>query len=742
MGHLEFLVQFASRHVIRNWITRDGLRTLIASAPRPELEQSLLRVTVPFLAALWLLGDLVLTGDLQSGEWQGLYVAVAFLIFALTLTIHILATGDSNHKLTVARRFLGIFADNAVNTYFMLVVGERGALVICVYLFVTFGNGFRFGRRYLHVSQALSLIGFGVVMYLSPFWSQHSWIGAGFLVAMVVLPLYVGKLAERIKEAKKRADEANAAKGRFLANVSHEMRTPLNGVIAMSDLLRETQLAETQREIVETLSTSAQLALAQIEEILDAAKIEAGRVQVEARPFDLRKLLTGAVKVVLPQARYKGLVVNTDVEIGESAWFLGDVHHLRQVLLNLLSNAVKFTEHGEITLRARVADSVNGISLIRIEVRDTGIGIPQSKQATIFEAFAQADDSVTRVYGGTGLGTTIARQLVSLMGGQLGVSSVEGTGSTFWINLPLPVSGAAGIDLVEELATARKVFAPAHALKAGQGATVHKIRGARVLVAEDNPTNQRVTQMILESGGHVATIVSNGEDALDALDRANFDIALFDLSMPVVSGLEALKLYRFTAPKPIPVIILSANVTTEAIGECQRAGAAEFVAKPVRASLLLDAIERNLADDADQLMSAPPSRTEERPALTVVETAPLDPVVMAELANFSSDPTFVERLIRGFRADCERLVAQLLDGLAQRKYEAAKDAAHALRGGAGSVGATQLMQFATRVDKATHDTMRMKASAWSEELGQVAERTFAALDAHLELERQKQQSSS
>ncbi len=258
-----------------------------------------------------------------------------------------------------------------------------------------------------------------------------------------------------------------------------------------------------------------------------------------------------------------------------------------------------------------------------------------------------------------------------------------------------------------------------------------------MLVAEDNPTNQRVTQMILESGGHVATIVSNGEDALDALERANFDIALFDLSMPVVSGLEALKLYRFTAAKPIPVIILSANVTTEAIGECQRAGAAEFVAKPVRASLLLDAIERNLADDAEQLMTAPPSRSEERPSLTVVETPPLDPVVMAELANFSSDPTFVERLIRGFRSDCERLVAQLLDGLASESTRRSRMPRTRFGAGAGSVGATQLMQFATRVDKATHDTMRLKASAWSEELGQVAERTFAALDAHLELERHK-----
>jgi len=737
-----FIGQIISRPMMRNWITRDGLRGLIAAAPRPELEQSLLRVAIPFLAALWLLGDLTLTADLDAGEWHGLFVALGFLAFALVLTVHILATGDKHPRVTVARRFLGIIADNAVNTYFMLVVGELGAVVVGVYLFVTFGNGFRFGRLYLHVSQALSLIGFTVVLYFSPFWSHHIPVGVGFLVAMVVLPLYVGKLAERIKEAKKRADEANAAKGRFLANVSHEMRTPLNGVIAMSDLLRETQLAESQREIVETLSTSAQLALAQIEEILDAAKIEAGRVQLETRPFDLGKLLTGAIKVVLPQARYKGLVVNTDVVLGNSPWFLGDGHHLRQVLLNLLSNAVKFTEHGQITLRARVTNSVNGVSLIRLEVCDTGIGIPEAKQAAIFDAFTQADDSVTRVYGGTGLGTTIARQLVALMGGQLGVNSVEGTGSTFWINLPLPISEATGIDLVEELATTRQVFAPAHALKAGQGANVHKIRGARVLVAEDNPTNQRVTQMILESGGHVATIVSNGEDALDALERANFDIALFDLSMPIVSGLEALKLYRFTASKPIPVIILSANVTTDAIGECQRAGAAEFVAKPVRASLLLDAIERNLADDGEQFLATPPSRSEDRPALTVVETTPLDPVVMGELAHFSSDPTFVERLIRGFRSDCERLVAQLLDGLAQRKYEAVKDAAHALRGGAGSVGATQLMQFATRVDKSTHDTMRLKASAWSEELGQVAERTFAALDSHLELERQKQKSSS
>jgi two-component system sensor histidine kinase RpfC len=728
--------------MFQKWTTREGLRALFARAPAQELNQAKLRLAVPTLAIAWLLGDLLFTGDLEPREWGGLYVALGFFAFALAVIVHILATGDTRHKVTVARRFLGIFADNLVNTLFMLVMGEGGAIVSGIYLFVTFGNGFRYGRLYLHVSQALSILGFGVVLRFSPFWSQHDLVGFGFLISIFVLPFYVGTLAERIKHAKQLADEANAAKGRFLANVSHEMRTPLNGVLAMTDLLRETQLAASQREIVDTLSTSAELALAQIEEILDAAKLEAGGVQLETRPFDMGKLLMGAVKVVLPQARYKGLVINTEVAPEASGWFLGDGHHLRQVLLNLLSNAVKFTERGEITLRARVTNNVNGVAMVRVEVQDTGIGIPRDKQETIFDAFAQADDSVTRVYGGTGLGTTIARQLVSLMGGHLGLTSAEGVGSTFWVDVPLPVSEALGIDLAGELAATRNVMAPAHALKAGQGATVHKIRGARVLVAEDNPTNQRVTQMILESGGHIPTIVSNGEDALDALERAKFDIALFDLSMPLVSGLEAMKLYRFAAVNPIPIIMLSANVTTEAVGDCLRAGAAEFVAKPVRASLLLDAIERNLADREESFAPAPPVRSEERPALTVVDNPPLDPVVMGELANFSSDPTFVERLIVGFRADCVRLVAQLQDGLAQRKYESVKDAAHALRGGAGSVGATQLMQFATRVDKATHDTLRLKASAWAEELGQVVERTYFALDAHLEEQRQHRQRSS
>ena len=247
-----------------------------------------------------------------------------------------------------------------------------------------------------------------------------------------------------------------------------------------------------------------------------------------------------------------------------------------------------------------------------------------------------------------------------------------------------------------------------------------------------------MTQLILESGGHHPTIVDNGEAALDALEHGSFDLALFDLSMPVVSGLEALKLYQYTTQKPIPVLILSANVTTDIIAECQRAGCAEFIGKPIRPTTLLDAIERHLAETADSLVnSLPPIRPEERPALTVIDTPVVDHRVLDDLGRLSRDPTFVERLLRGFRSDTERLVKAISDGLSNRLYENVQDAAHALKGGAGSVGATQLVQLALRFEKASYDTLRVRAAAWTQELTQAANATLAALDKHLE-ERRRQ----
>ena len=221
---------------------------------------------------------------------------------------------------------------------------------------------------------------------------------------------------------------------------------------------------------------------------------------------------------------------------------------------------------------------------------------------------------------------------------------------------------------------------------------MQKLRGARVLVAEDNSTNQRVAQLILESGGHTVTIVENGEAALDALERGSFDIALFDLSMPLVSGIEALKLYRFSTTKPIPILILSANVTTDTIAECERAGAAEFIPKPLRASNLLESVEQHLAIRAEQHVApAPTPRSEERPALAVVDNPIVDSEVLEDLRKLSNDPTFVIRLIQGFNSDTDRLRSEIIEAISTRRYELVKDSAHALKGGSASVGATQLL---------------------------------------------------
>ena len=724
--------------IAKRLASRVGLTAMLARVYRPELEQSVLRVAIGGMVLIYLLFNGYRDGKITDEEASVLVVANGFFLFSIVLTAQIL----TSHSVSVARRFLGMIADNAVTSYCLIQTGEPGAVIIGVYLFITFGNGFRYGRAYLHACQAMSLVGFALVVAMSDFWHREMSLSIGIALSILVLPFYVGVLAERITEAKKRADEANQAKGRFVANVSHEMRTPLNGVIAMADVLRETKLDESQREIVETLSTSANLLLAQIEDVLDMAKIEAGRIQIEARPFDLGKLIGGTVKVVLPQARTRGLAVDTEISPEVARWFVGDSHHLGQVLLNLLANAVKFTERGGIVLKAMIVAQDQSQTRVRIEVRDTGIGIPPEKQSAIFEPFTQADDSTTRIYGGTGLGTTIARQLVGLMGGQIGVQSVVGEGSCFWFELPLEPSEQLGTDLTSEMVSYGSRSAANSMQTSQQPANVTKIRGARILVAEDNPTNQRVAQLILESGGHRVTIVNNGEAALDVLERASFDLALFDLSMPIVSGLEALKLYRFSTPNPIPVLILSANVTTEVIAECQRAGTAEFVAKPIRAASLLDAVERHLALRAtDFLFGNTAPILDERPAFTVVDTPAVDPRVLEDLGHLSPDPTFVERLVRGFRSDAERLVMTITDALSARRYEEVKDAAHALKGGAGSIGATQLVALAQRFENANNDAMRLKAAAWSEELTRATDNVLRALETHIE-ERRVQQSKS
>ncbi len=342
----------------------------------------------------------------------------------------------------------------------MWVAGEYGFFVIGIFLFITFGNGFRYGRRYLFGCQLLCLLGLVSVLLFVPFWEERRIAGIGLLIALTVLPLYVSTLLKRIQEARERAEEANLAKTTFLANMSHEIRTPLNGIVGVVDLFKTTDLSGQQGELVQLLRHSVSVLRSLVDDVLDISKIESGRLSIEVTSFDLYATINGLVQLLRPHAQSKGLVLHATVDPELDYRLRGDSHHLRQILLNLLGNAIKFTERGEVILGVALKkSSAEGITA-RFEVKDTGIGIAEDLLPRIFERFVQADQSATRRFGGSGLGTTIAKQLVELMGGNIGVHSRVGEGTTFWFELPLLHDASGESDRTHELQHSR--FKPAH----------------------------------------------------------------------------------------------------------------------------------------------------------------------------------------------------------------------------------------------------------------------------------------
>jgi two-component system sensor histidine kinase RpfC len=330
-------------------------------------------------------------------------------------------------------RYLGAISDNAALTIGMAGAGEAGVAVIGVYLWVTIGNGFRFGPRYLLLSYWLSLVGFALQLIFVPFWIQHRAVGIGLLLALAIVPLYVLVLLIRLTAQKDAAEQLSNAKSRFVANVSHELRTPLTGVFAVYDLLRGRKMTPDDRELVGMLGSAVKTLKTSVDAVLQMSKLEAGAERAEKRSFNLWFLLQQLAALVRPQSSTKGLAWRLTIEPDVPATVVGDPGHLSHVLGNLLNNAFKFTAKGSVSLRVSRA----GTDRVRFEVVDTGIGIPLEQQERLFERFVQVDSSASRRHGGTGLGTSIARDLTELMGGKIGVVSAPGQGSSFWVELPL-----------------------------------------------------------------------------------------------------------------------------------------------------------------------------------------------------------------------------------------------------------------------------------------------------------------
>ncbi len=360
-----------------------------------------------------------------------LYYSVALALFSAIVV---------RPRPSQVRRICGAILDMGSLSILMFYTGAEVVPLFLLYLWVILGNGFRFGLVNLYISQAIAITGFSVVVIWGEYWQVHRSFGISLLLMLCLLPLYAAFLIRKLHAAVAMAKQANEAKSRFLANMSHELRTPLNGVIGMGELLRETNLNLEQKELVNTMHSSAATLLELIENVLDIAKIEAGKILIESRDFDLHGLANSVIYMLAPMGEKKGLEVSCTFDPHTPFALNGDQQHLRQVLINLVNNAIKFTESGSVNLSVKTCGGTESAPRIRFEITDTGIGIAKEDLNRIFDDFTQADTSSRRSFGGTGLGTTISKELVDLMNGEIGVESVVDVGTTFWFEIPFVAS--------------------------------------------------------------------------------------------------------------------------------------------------------------------------------------------------------------------------------------------------------------------------------------------------------------
>ena len=793
------------------WLSRGGDKIL-----GRERGQALLRVAISTISTLYLVRVSPVENGVGSGPpWLviGCYALISVFLF-----FHVIRAETS----PALRRFFTNVGDMAVVSYTMIAAGEAGMPLFLLYLWITLGNGFRFGETALLVSAALGVVGFGAVVALTETWQTHEALSTSIFLALIILPLYAAHLIKQLNKALVQAEEASAAKSQFLARMSHELRTPLNGIHGATELFESgRRLSSQERELIQVIRDSVDVSLRQIGNVLDFSKLEAGKLTLERTDIDLHEVVHSALDMVRPTIRDKGLRLFARIAPDAPYRVIGDAHHLRAILLNLLSNAVKFTDVGQVCLEVASRTS-SGKTVVRFEVHDTGVGIAPANLGQIFESFSQEESSTSRRYGGTGLGTTIAKQLVELMGGRMGVESVKRKGSVFWFEVPFEMQTAAariephaanarvllvtaddaiarhytdsvgvwggvaihvhhGKDALDTLARSVRLSNPVHAIlvdgalaigedgehrysdlidKAHSAhvsvflmsdieppatllrqwgyaavlpakpsitlvdAALHSARPRvetgnqavvkvapwmwnqrervrpRIFVADDNRTNLMIVRRMLEQAGYEVDAAETGDAALDRLCTGTYRLAILDMHMPGLDGLAVLRRYRLLrARSRMPVLILTANVTLDAQGQCADAGADAYLSKPVSAAELLGEVERLIRDKQVEQVDFG-GRGNDAGEDSTEESAVLDIGVLAELDRLYNDPRELARTIAEYEREGNHFIERVAQTCAARNHAAFCDAVHTLKGNASNVGAIRLMDICRRAESA------------------------------------------
>ena len=616
---------------------------------------------------------------------------ILITLFSIFTLIHVRINSTLNKK----RLIVSMVSDVLVASIAVYLTNDSGAIFMGAYLWFIIGYGFRYGKSMLISTYICSLLGFVVASLLSPYWQAHMIAFYGLLFTLVTVPSYALALLTKLAEATTKAENANKAKSQFLSHMSHEIRTPLNGIVGACSLLGNTAITKDQKMLFDVVHSSSELLVQLVNDVLDISQIESGKIVSKVASFNLKQLVEDTVSLFNTQANAKGIVINYTIADETPLLLQGQLLHIKQVLINLVGNAVKFTQNGSVTVIVKVTSQTENQAHIMFEIIDTGIGIEEGAIKTIFESFTQANDSIKYKFGGTGLGTTISKNLISFMGGNLKVESILGAGSKFWFEIALDkdVNNQAENQLERNLAETQAMPSEVLVFSDFKKPVKKPVKSYRVLIADDNDVNSMIITQILLHENHQVDVVKNGELVLDKLRDNEYDLMIVDGNMPVMGGMEMLQIYQaLNAGLPqIPAIILSADATTETIESYREIGINAYITKPIQVNLLLQTIEDVISQSTfktAEVIDYVSAKLENQNDALLLDIDRLN-----SLKQLGTNSRFVEKLILDFMADTEQRLTSLNDYTKARDYINIKTSSHTIAGSAASVGACELAKL-------------------------------------------------